>query len=45
MHAAMRRSGDFPAELPKNWRALVGMAGLVAEEILHGMNDELLTQK
>ncbi|MFS2135765.1 hypothetical protein [Duganella sp. Dugasp56] len=29
-----KRSGFQPADLPKNWRMLCGMAGLVAEEIL-----------
>ncbi|WP_426195551.1 hypothetical protein [Massilia sp. DWR3-1-1] len=40
MHDAAKRAG-FPAvDLPDNWRALIGMAGLVAEEILRdGIDD------
>jgi len=33
------RHGMPATDLPDNWRALYGMAGLVAEEILHGETD------
>lgn len=36
MHDIATRHGMPAADLPENWRTLYGMAGLVAEEILHG---------
>lgn len=39
MHDTAKRHGMPAAELPDNWRALYGMAGLVAEGILGGETD------
>jgi len=40
-HKAMRKFGLDPGiELPENWEVLVGLAGLVAEEILRGEFDD-----
>jgi hypothetical protein len=39
----LQKHGIDPGiELPKNWEVLVGMAGLVAEEIFRGENDDPL---
>lgn len=39
MHEAAIKHGIPAVHLPNNWRALVGIAGLVAEEILRGETD------
>jgi len=39
MYDVAIRHGMPAADLPDNWRALYGMAGLVAEEILRGETD------
>lgn len=41
VHQAMRNAGMDPGiELPENWEVLVGMAGLVAEEIFRRETDD-----
>ena len=40
MRAIARGSGFSVPDLPANWRALVGIAGLVAEEILRDGTDD-----
>lgn len=42
-HEIMRKHGIDPGiELPENWQVLVGVAGLAAEEIFRGENDDPL---
>jgi hypothetical protein len=41
MHDCAKRSGLPAADLPDNWRALFGMAGMVAEEIMLDNADDL----
>jgi hypothetical protein len=41
VHEAMRNAGmDLGIELPQNWEVLVGLAGLVAEEIFRGETND-----
>lgn len=47
MHDSYKRAGHPSAELPTNWKALLGMAGAVAEEIMTGPNNsaELIAEE
>ncbi|RQR51265.1 hypothetical protein DIE21_15150 [Burkholderia sp. Bp9140] len=40
MHKVALNHGFAAPELPANWKMLVGMAGLLAEEILSGETDD-----
>ncbi|KVM96621.1 hypothetical protein WT06_07240 [Burkholderia anthina] len=40
MHKAALNHGFAALELPANWKMLVGMAGMLAEEILSGETDD-----